>query len=113
MTPAILPCSIQIYSLRNLGSLDAMLDCIKAAGHTHVELIGSQLDDAAATRAALGCLRPQGFVQPCGHGRALRDKLPAVIAACKTIGFTQLFMPSVPAERAQQPTATYWLALGP
>ena len=110
MTQAILPCSIQIYSLRNLGSLDAMLDCIKTAGHTHVELIGSQLDDAAATRAALDARGLKASSSHVGMA-ALRDKLPAVIAACKTIGFTQLFMPAVPPEQ-RDADGPFWLALG-
>jgi sugar phosphate isomerase/epimerase len=107
---AILPISIQIYSLRSLGSLDAMLDCVKEAGFRHVELIGSQLDDATATRRALDA---RGLAASSSHVgiAALREKLPAVLAACKALGFTDLYMPAVPAEERHR-EGDYWLALG-
>jgi len=53
MPSTFLPLSLQIYSLRNLDGLAAQLDCLAEAGYRHVELIGSQLDDAPATRVAL------------------------------------------------------------
>lgn len=110
MTTAILPCSIQIYSLRNLPGLDAQLDCLVDAGYRHVELIGSQLDDAAATRAALDA---RGLTASSAHLgiAALRERLQAVLAACRTLGFTDLFMPSVPPDERDAP-GDYWLALG-
>lgn len=110
MTTPILPCSIQIYSLRSLGPLDAMLDCVAEAGYRHVELIGSQLDDAAATKAALAA---RGLSVSSSHVgiAALRDRLPAVLEACKALGFQDLYMPSVPPEERDSP-GEYWLALG-
>jgi sugar phosphate isomerase/epimerase len=110
MTTTILPHSIQIYSLRTLGSLDAQLDCLAAAGHRHVELIGSQLDDAAATRAALDA---RGLTASSSHVgmAALRERPEQVIAACQTLGFTQLFMPAVPPDERDS-DGDYWLALG-
>ncbi len=110
MSTPILPNSIQIYSLRSLGGIDAMLDCVREAGYTHVELIGSQLDDAAATKAAL---EARGLKVSSAHVSiaALRDRLPAVLAACKTLGFADLYMPSVPPEERNSDGA-YWTALG-
>lgn len=110
MTTPLLPCSIQIYSLRSLGSLAAMLDCVVEAGYRHVELIGSQLDDAEATRRELVT---RGLTVSSSHVSiaALRERLPAVLAACKTLGFTDLYMPSVPAEERYS-DGDYWLALG-
>ena len=87
-----------------------MLDTVAAAGYRHVELIGSQLDDAAATRAALDA---RGLSASSSHVSiaALREKPAQILAACKTLGFNQLFMPSVPpAERDSD--GDYWLALG-
>ena len=110
MTTPILPISIQIYSLRTVGDLAAQLDTVAAAGHRHVELIGAQLDDAAATRSAL---EARGLRASSAHVSiaALRERPAQVMAACKTLGFTQLFMPSVPpAERDSD--GEYWLALG-
>ena len=110
MTTPFLPISIQIYSLRNLDGLAAQLDCLAGAGYRHVELIGSQLEDAAATRAALDARGLQVSSSHVGMP-ALRERLPALLAACQTLGFKQLFMPSVPpAERDSD--GAYWLALG-
>lgn len=110
MPTPLLPISIQIYSLRNLEGLAAQLDCLAGAGFKHVELIGSQLEDAAATRAALDA---RGLAVSSSHlsMAMLRERLPQVLAACKTIGFNQLFMPSVPAAERDSPAA-YWTALG-
>ena len=110
LTTPILPISIQIYSLRSLGALDAMLDCVVAAGHRHVELIGSQLDDAGATLAAL---QARGLTASSSHVgmAALRERFGAVLAACRTLGFADLYMPAVPAEERDAPAA-YWRALG-
>ena len=110
MTTPFLPISIQIYSLRNLDGLAAQLDCLAEAGYRHVELIGSQLDDAAATRTALDARGLQVSSSHVGMP-ALRERLPAMLAACKTLGFSQLFMPSVPAAERDSDGA-YWLALG-
>ena len=110
MPSTFLPLSLQIYSLRNLDGLAAQLDCLADAGYRHVELIGSQLDDAPATRAALDA---RGLQVSSSHVSmaALRERLPATLAACKTLGFDQLFMPAVPpAERDSD--ADYWRALG-
>lgn len=110
MTTPFLPISLQIYSLRNLDGLAAQLDCLADAGYRHVELIGSQLDDAAATRAALDARGLQVSSSHVGMP-ALRERLPALLSACKTLGFTQLFMPAVPpAERDSD--GPYWQALG-
>ena len=106
----LLPISIQIYSLRNLGDLATQLDAVAAAGYRHVELTGSQLDDAAATRVAL---EARGLQASSSHVSmaALRERPTQVLAACKSLGFTQLFMPAVPpAERDSD--GDYWLALG-
>ncbi len=104
------PLSIQLYSLRNLPSLDAILDSAQAAGYSHVELIGSHLDDAANVRKALDA---RGLKVSSAHVSmaALRDRFDLIMQACKTLGFTQLFMPSVPPEERQSPEP-YWTALG-
>ncbi len=104
------PLSIQLYSLRTLPSLDAVLDTVKAAGYQHVELVGSHLDDATRVRQALD---QRGLSVSSSHVGivALRERFDAVMQACKTLGFTQLFMPSVPPEERQSPEP-YWTFLG-
>lgn len=104
------PLSIQLYSLRNLPSLAEILDTVHAAGYRHVELIGSHLDDAAAVKAQLDA---RGLKVSSSHVgiAALRDRFDSVMQACKLLGFTQLFMPSVPPEERQNPDP-YWTNLG-
>ncbi len=104
------PISIQLYSLRDLPTLGDILDTVKAAGYRHVELIGSHLDDAANVRRQLDTRSLAASSSHVGIA-ALRERFDAVMAACKTLGFTQLFMPSVPPdERAG--AEPYWTFLG-
>ena len=104
------PLSIQLYSLRTLPGLAEVLDTVKAAGYEHVELIGSHLDDAAQVRRQLDA-RELSVSSSHVSIAALRDRFDAVMAACKTLGFKQLFMPSVPPEERQTPEP-YWTELG-
>ncbi|HEX3347288.1 MAG TPA: sugar phosphate isomerase/epimerase [Acetobacteraceae bacterium] len=104
------PLSIQLYTLRSLGSLDRALDAVAAAGYRHVELVGSHLDDAAATEAGL---RARGLAVSGSHVSlaALRERFDAVADACRRLGFEQLFMPAVPPEQRDMDAAG-WRALG-
>lgn len=104
------PLSIQLYSLRNLPSLADILDTVKAAGYEHVELIGSHLDDAAQVKAQLDA---RGLKVSSAHVgiAALRERFDLIMQACKLLGFSQLFMPSVPPEERQSPDP-YWTELG-
>ena len=110
MTSTPLTLSIQIYSLRKLGDFDRQLDVVAEAGFRHVELINSHLEDAAATRAKLNA---RGLKASSSHVSiaALRERLDAVAEACKTIGFTELFIPSVPRDERDS-DSPYWEALG-
>lgn len=104
------PISIQLYSLRAMPALPVILDTVRAAGYRHVELIGSHLDQAATVKQALD---DRGLSASSAHVSiaALRERFDAVIEACKALGFTQLFMPSVPPEERQSPEP-YWTLLG-
>jgi sugar phosphate isomerase/epimerase len=102
--------SIQLYSLRGLAGLPEVLDTVKAAGYRHVELVGSHLDDAANVKQQLDS-RGLGVSSSHVGIAALRDRFGAVMAACKTLGFTQLFMPAVPPEERQS-VEPYWTFLG-
>jgi sugar phosphate isomerase/epimerase len=104
------PISIQLYSLRTLPGLPEVLDTVQAAGYRNVELIGSHLDDAANVRQQLDA---RGLAVSSSHVSiaALRERFDAVMAACQTLGFTQLFMPSVPADERESPEP-YWTNLG-
>ena len=102
--------AIQLYTLRSLGSLEAVLDAAAAAGYRHVELVGSHLEDAAATARGL---QARGLAVSGSHVSldALRENFDATAAACRTLGFTQLFMPAVPREQRDMDAAG-WRALG-
>jgi sugar phosphate isomerase/epimerase len=104
------PLSIQLYSLRTLPGLADVLDTVKAAGYRHVELIGSHLDDAINVRKQLDA---RGLAVSSSHVgmAALRERFDAIMAACKTLGLTQLFMPSVPPDERQS-VEPYWTQLG-
>lgn len=110
MTTPPLNISIQIFSLRKLGDLDRQLDVVAEAGFRHVELINAHLEDAAATRAKLDA---RGLKASSSHVSiaALRERLDAVAAACQTIGFNELFIPSVPKDERGS-DSPYWEALG-
>lgn len=102
--------SIQLYTLRELGDVELVLDAAAEAGFGHVELLGSHLDNAEAVRKKLdqGGLRASsshvGLAQ-------LRERPDAMLAAALTLGITDLFMPAVPPEDREMDAAG-WRALG-
>jgi sugar phosphate isomerase/epimerase len=102
--------SIQLYTLRSLESLDRILDVVAEAGYRSVETIGSHLDDAAGVRAKLDA---RGLKATSSHVSlaALRERPDAVADACRTLGFTDLFMPAVPPDQRDM-AAEGWRALG-
>jgi sugar phosphate isomerase/epimerase len=102
--------SIQLYTLRSLESLDRILDVVAQAGYRSVETIGSHLDDAAGVRAKLDA---RGLKATSSHVSlaALRERPDAVADACRTLGFTDLFMPAVPPDQRDM-AAEGWRALG-
>jgi sugar phosphate isomerase/epimerase len=102
--------SIQLYTMRALGDLDRILDAVAEAGYRQVETVGSQLDDAATTRAKLDA---RGLKVSSSHVSlaALRARSDAVIEASRTLGADQLFMPAVPPEQRDM-AADGWRALG-
>jgi sugar phosphate isomerase/epimerase len=106
--PAIL--SIQLYTLRALGDLDLVLDTVAQAGYRYVEAVGGHLEDPGKTRAALDA---RGLKAPTSHVgiAALRENFDATVAACRTIGIRQLFMPAVPHGQRRM-DGPGWTALG-
>jgi sugar phosphate isomerase/epimerase len=104
------PISIQLYTLRALGPLERVLDAVAAAGYRHAELLGSHLDDAAGTRAAL---HSRGLTPSGGHVglAALRERPDRLIDACKVLAMDHVFLAAVPPEQRDMP-ADGWRALG-
>jgi sugar phosphate isomerase/epimerase len=102
--------SIQLYTLRSLGELDRILDAVKKAGYSHVETVGTHLDDADNVRAKL---EARSLKVSSSHVSlaALRERPDAVISASRLLGLDQLFMPAVPSEQRHS-GAPFWRALG-
>jgi sugar phosphate isomerase/epimerase len=102
--------SIQLYTLRTLGDIDLILDTVADAGYKNVEGIGSHLDDAAVVAPKVAA---RGMKMTSSHVGllTLRERPDAVIDACKTFGFTDLYMPAVPPEMRQMDAAG-WRAVG-
>lgn len=102
--------SIQLYTLRSLNDLDKVLDTVAAVGFRNVEGVGSHLDDAANVKAKLDA-RGLRFSSSHVGLAALRERPDSVVAACKLIGFNQLFMPAVPPQQRDM-DASGWRSLG-
>lgn len=102
--------SIQLYTLRDLGDVDRVLDAAAAAGFRHVEMIGSHLDDAETVRRKLDARGLDGSSSHVGLAQ-LRAKPEAIIDACETLGITELYMPAVPPDDRDMDAAG-WRALG-
>lgn len=104
------PVSVQLYSLRLLDDLDRALDIVADAGYRNVETIGGHLQDAKNVRAKLDA---RGLVAGSSHVNlpALRADLDGVVAACQTLGFTDLYMPAVPPDQRDMDAAG-WRAVG-
>jgi sugar phosphate isomerase/epimerase len=104
------PISVQMYSLRKLGSLERELTAVAEAGYRNVELIGTHLAEAAVTRRALA---GAGLAVSSAHVSlmALRERFDLIMEACKALGLSDLYMPAVPPEQRKSPPP-FWSALG-
>ena len=102
--------SIQLYTLRELGDIDQVLDAAASAGFRYVEMIGSHLEDPERTRRKLEIRGLEGSSSHVGLAQ-LREKPDAIVAACETLGITDLYMPAVPPDDRGMDAAG-WRALG-
>jgi len=102
--------SIQLHSLRGLGSLDAALEAAAGAGFKLVEPVGAYLQAPDDIRRKLDQL---GLTAPTCHLQMewLREDMKTIVAGCKTIGSTYLFVPAVPPEERDLPIEA-WPAVG-
>ena len=102
--------SIQLYSLRELGDLDRILEAAAHAGFRHVEMIGSHLEDPART---LRRLEAHGLQASSSHVSLaqLRETPEAIIEAAEMLGIDELYMPAVPPEDRDM-DAEGWRRLG-
>jgi sugar phosphate isomerase/epimerase len=102
--------SIQLYSLREHGPLEAQLDLAATAGFRAVETLNSMLENASETRDALDA---RGLTAPSSHVAipVLRERLEAVVVAARALGVGTLVIPAL--HPPLRPTdAEGWRAIG-
>ena len=107
---ADLPIAVQMYTLRDAGTLDEQLAAVQAAGVTAVETVGTQKVSAEELKAALDTY---GIRAISTHAQIddLRSDLPGVIAFNKAIGNDTIIVPHLKPE-ARPTDAAGWTALG-
>ena len=105
-----LPIAVQMYTLRDHGTLDEQLAAVQAAGVTAVETVGMQDTDAETLKAALEAHDIEA-ISTHAQLADLRGDLDAVVAFNKAIGNDVITVPYLPED--QRPTdAAGWTALG-
>jgi len=108
--PQAKPIAVQMYTLRNVASLDERLKIVHDAGVRAVETVGTQ-DVSAATLKRL--LDKYSIKAISTHVQLadLRGDLDKVVAFNKAIGNTTLVVPYL--KKEERPTdAAGWIALG-
>jgi len=102
--------SLQLFSLRGLGSLEAQLSAAARAGFRSVEPLESHLRNVGELRDGL---RRHQLTAPTAHVslEALRTEGAMFVDACHSCGIGELFVPH-PAPSGAQETASAWQRLG-
>lgn len=110
IAPPRAPIAVQMYSLRNAGSLDQQLKIVHDAGVGAVETVGTQGVSAPELKQLLDryAIKAISSHVPLAE---LRKDLPGVVAFNRSIGNTTLVVPYLDAK--DRPTdAAGWTALG-
>ena len=105
-----LPIAVQMYTLRDHGTLDEQLAAVEAAGVTAVETVGFQDSTAEELKALLDA---HGIEAISSHVQLadLRSDLDAVVAFNKALGNDTIVMPYL-AEDMRPTDEAGWAALG-
>ena len=105
-----LPIAVQMYTLRNAGSLDQQLKIVHDAGVGAVETVGTQNVSAAELKQLLDRYSIKAI---SSHVQLadLRGDLDGVVAFNRAIGNTTLVVPYL-AEKERPTDAAGWTALG-
>ncbi len=95
--------SLQLFSMRSLGSLDEQLSVAARAGFGHVELLEGHLLKPCELK---GLLSRHGLSSPTAHLglSALRADRSRIVDACHQCGIGQLFVQGVSAEHMPETT---------
>jgi len=104
------PIAVQMYTLRNAGSLDQQLKIVHDAGVSAVETVGTQNVSAAELKQLLDRYAIKAI---SSHVQLadLRNDLDGVVAFNRAIGNTTLVVPYL-AEKDRPTDAAGWTALG-
>lgn len=104
------PIAVQMYTLRNAGSLDQQLKIVHDAGVRAVETVGTQNVSAAELKQLLDKYSIKAI---SSHTQLadLRSDLDGVVAFNRAIGNTTLVVPYL-AEKDRPTDAAGWTALG-
>lgn len=104
------PIAVQMYTLRNIASLDQQLKIVHDAGIHAVETVGTQNVSAAELRKLLDKYSIK-VVSTHAQLSDLRGDLDKVVAFNQSIGNTTLVVPYL--KKEERPTdAAGWIALG-
>ncbi|OCX67267.1 xylose isomerase [Thioclava sp. SK-1] len=109
-TTAELPIAVQMYTLRDYGTLDEQLAAVEAAGITAVETVGMQGSSAEDLKSLLDAHK----IAPIStHAQLadLRNDMGAVVTFNKAIGNDVITIPYL-AEEMRPTDAAGWQALG-
>jgi len=110
IAPPRAPIAVQMYSLRNAGSLDQQLKIVHDAGVGAVETVGTQGVSAPELKQLLDRYAIKAISSHVPLAELRRD-LPGVVAFNRSIGNTTLVVPYLDAK--DRPTdAAGWTALG-
>ncbi|MDO5657013.1 MAG: sugar phosphate isomerase/epimerase [Paracoccus sp. (in: a-proteobacteria)] len=107
---ADLPIAVQLFTLRDHGTLEERLAAVQAAGVTAVETVGTHDLEAAEFKALLDAhgIEPIATHAPIA---ALREDISAVASFNKAIGNEVIIVPFL-AEDMRPADAAGWVALG-
>lgn len=105
-----LPIAVQMYTLRDLGTLEEQLAAVQAAGVTAVETVGTQKVEAEELKALLDKYEIQA-ISTHAQLADLRADLDSVVAFNKTIGNSYITVPFLK-EEERPADAAGWAALG-
>lgn len=105
-----MPTLVQLYSARNLQSVECALDQIAAAGFDGVEGCSLNFDNAEALREKLDM---RGLTMPQAHMplAMLEDRIEQARNLCRTLGVHTVIVPWL-SEEERPETAVEWRELG-
>lgn len=102
--------SFQLYSARNFGPWEDVMENLAKCGYKEVEGFGANYEDAAATRALLDA---NGLTMPTGHFSVdmLEKEIKKVVKIATTFGMRNIYCPFVMPDQRPK-SAGGWKSFG-